>query len=171
MWSVAVYRKRKGDDKLPVQTRVNVPLELMYTIVPLIMLAVLFRWTATDVAIVKDVSGPADVHIQAIGKQWAWDFNYLDDNVYSAGVQAKLTGKPGVEDTLPTLYLPVGEKVDIQLNSRDVIHSFWVPAFLFKQDMIPGRTSHVQLIPETVGTTTASAPSCAVSITPRCSST
>jgi len=152
LWTVAVYRKRKGDDKLPLQTRANVPLELMYTIVPLIMLAVLFRWTATDVAIVKDTSGPADVHIQAIGKQWAWDFNYLDDKVYSAGVQAKLTGKPGVEDTLTTLYLPVGETVDITLNSRDVIHSFWVPAFLFKQDMIPGRTSHVQFIPETVGT-------------------
>jgi len=152
IWTVAMYRKRKGDDKLPMQTRANVPLELMYTIVPLIMLAVLFRWTATDVAIVKDVSGPADVHIQAIGKQWAWDFNYLDDNVYSAGVQAKLTGKPGVEDTLTTLYLPVGENVDITLNSRDVIHSFWVPAFLFKQDLIPGRTSHVQFIPETVGT-------------------
>jgi len=152
MWTVVVYRKRKGDDKLPMQTRANVPLELMYTIVPLIMIAVLFRWTATDIAEIKDVSGPADVHIQAIGKQWAWDFNYLDDDVYSVGVQAVLTGEPGVEETLPNLYLPVGETVDITLNSRDVIHSFWIPAFLFKQDMIPGRTTHIQFIPETEGT-------------------
>jgi len=152
MWTVTVYRKRKGDDKLPMQTRANVPLELMYTIIPLIMIAVLFRWTATDIAEIKDVSGPADVHIQAIGKQWAWDFNYLDDEVYSVGVQAVLTGKPGVEETLPNLYLPVGETVDITLNSRDVIHSFWIPAFLFKQDMIPGRTTHIQFIPETEGT-------------------
>ncbi|PKQ17534.1 MAG: cytochrome c oxidase subunit II [Actinobacteria bacterium HGW-Actinobacteria-8] len=152
LWAVTVYRKRKGDEKLPTQTRANVPLELMYVAVPLLMLAVLFRWTATDVAIVKDLSGDADVHIQAIGKQWAWDFNYLDDETYSVGVQAMLTGETGVEETLPTLYLPVNELVDIQLNSRDVIHSFWVPAFLFKQDLIPGRTSHVQFIPQQEGT-------------------
>lgn len=152
LWAATVYRKRKGDEKLPVQTRANVPLELMYVIVPLLMIAVLFRWTVTDVAAIKDVSGEADVHIQAIGKQWAWDFNYLDDDVYSVGVQAKLTGEPGVEETLPTLYLPVGESVDVQLNSRDVIHSFWIPAFLFKQDMIPGRTTHIQFVPQQEGT-------------------
>jgi len=152
LWAVTVYRKRKGDEKLPTQTRANVPLELMYVAVPLLMLAVLFRWTATDVAIVQDVSGDADVHIQAIGKQWAWDFNYLDDEAYSVGVQAKLTGKTGVEETLPNLYLPVNELVDIQLNSRDVIHSFWVPGFLFKRDLVPGRTTHVQFIPQQEGT-------------------
>jgi cytochrome c oxidase subunit 2 len=152
LWAVTVYRKKKGDEKLPVQTRANIPLELMYVLVPLIMVAVLFRWTVTDVAAIKDVSGDADVHIQAIGKQWAWDFNYLDDDVYSVGVQARLTGEVGVEETLPVLYLPVDELVDIQLNSRDVIHSFWVPAFLFKQDLIPGRTSHLQFIPQQVGT-------------------
>ena len=152
LWAVAVYRKRKNDEKLPVQSRANIPLELMYTVVPLIMIAVLFRWTATDIAEIKDVSQDADVHIQAIGKQWAWDFNYLDDEVYSAGVQAKLTGKPGVEETLPTLYLPVGERIDFQIDSRDVIHSFWIPAFLFKQDMVPGRTTHFQVVPLQEGT-------------------
>lgn len=152
MWAVAVHRKRKGDDKLPKQTRANVPLELMYVAVPLIMISVLFRWTVTDLEVIQDASGPADVHVQAIGKQWAWDFNYLDDEVYSVGVQATLTGEPGVEETLPTLYLPVGETVDITLDSRDVIHSFWVPAFLFKRDVVPGRTTHIQFIPETEGT-------------------
>ena len=152
MWAVAVHRKRKGDDKLPKQTRANVPLELMYVAVPLIMISVLFRWTVTDLEVIQDASGPADVHVQAIGKQWAWDFNYLDDEVYSVGVQATLTGEPGVEETLPTLYLPVGESVDITLDSRDVIHSFWVPAFLFKRDVVPGRTTHIQFIPETEGT-------------------
>jgi len=152
LWAVAVYRKRKGDEKLPVQTRANVPLELMYVAVPLIMLAVMFRWTVTDAAAIKDTSATPDVSIQAIGKQWAWDFNYLDDDVYSANVQANLTGEPGVEETLPVLYLPVDEVVDIQLNSRDVIHSFWIPAFLFKQDMIPGRTTHIQFIPQEEGT-------------------
>jgi cytochrome c oxidase subunit 2 len=152
LWCVAVYRKRKDDEKLPVQSRANIPLELMYTIVPLIMIAVLFRWTAEDTAMVQDTSGEAEVHIQVIGKQWAWDFNYLDDDVYYAGVQAKLTGEPGVEETLPTLYLPVGERVEFTINSRDVIHSFWIPAFLYKQDMVPGRTGTIQVTPLQEGT-------------------
>ena len=152
MWAVIVYRKRKDDEKLPIQTRANVPLELMYVAVPIIMIAVLFRWTVTDAAIIKDLEPNPDVQIQAIGKQWAWDFNYLSDDVYSVGVQAQLTGEEGVEETLPTLYLPVGQLVDVQLDSRDVIHSFWIPAFLFKQDMIPGRTTHIQFIPQQEGT-------------------
>lgn len=152
LWSVAVYRKRKGDEKIPEQTRANIPLELMYVMVPLIMVAALFRWTVVDTAAVTDTSGDPDIRIQMIGKQWAWDINYLDDDVYTSGVQARLTGEPGVEDTLTTLYLPVGELVDIQLNSRDVIHSFWVPAFLNKLDMVPGRTNHMQFIPQKEGT-------------------
>lgn len=151
LWCVAVYRKRKGDEKIPEQTRAHVPLELMYVAVPLIMVAALFRWTVVDTAAVTDTSADPDVRIQMIGKQWAWDINYLDDDVYTAGVQARLTGEPGVEETLTDLYLPVGELVDIQLNSRDVIHSFWVPAFLNKLDMVPGRTNHMQFIPEKVG--------------------
>lgn len=152
LWAVAVFRKRKGDEKLPPQTRANIPLELMYTIVPLIMIGVLFRWTATDMAEIKDVSEEPDVTIQVIGKQWAWDFNYLDSDVYFAGVQAKLTGEEGVEETLPTLYLPVNQRVEFIVDSRDVIHSFWIPAFLYKQDMIPGRTNVFQVIPTKEGT-------------------
>lgn len=151
LWCVAVYRKRKGDEKIPEQTRAHIPLELMYVMVPLIMVAALFRWTVVDTAAVTDTSGEPDVRIQMIGKQWAWDINYLDDEVYTSGVQARLTGEPGVEETLTDLYLPVGELVDIQLNSRDVIHSFWVPAFLNKLDMVPGRTNHMQFIPQKEG--------------------
>ncbi len=151
LWAVAVYRKRKNDDVLPVQTRVNLPLELMYTIVPLIMVGVLFSYTARDITAITDTSGPADVHIQVIGKQWSWDFNYLDENVHITGVQANLTGKPGVRDELPTLYLPVNKRVEFTVNSRDVIHSFWIPAFLYKIDAIPGRTNTFQVIPQKIG--------------------
>jgi cytochrome c oxidase subunit II len=71
--------------------------------------------------------------------------------VYEAGTQAELTGKPLRASQLPTLYLPVGERVEFVLTSRDVIHSFWVPAFLFKQDVIPGRNNHFQLTPTKEG--------------------
>ncbi|MEX0913937.1 MAG: cytochrome c oxidase subunit II [Demequina sp.] len=154
LWSVVAYRKRKNDNKLPVQTRVHLPLELMYTLIPLMMIGVLFRFTVTsidDINTSAEDVGNADVNIQVIGKQWSWDFNYVDEDVYSAGVQATLTGVDGVEETLPALYLPVDESVEFTLNSRDVIHSFWVPAFLYKSDVIPGRTNMFQVTPTQTG--------------------
>jgi cytochrome c oxidase subunit II len=152
LWCVAVYRKRKGDNKLPMQTRAHVPLELMYTAVPLIMIGVLFRFTAEDIASIRDVSETPDVTIEVYGKQWSWDFNYVDDDTFTAGVQAKLTGETGVEEQLPTLYLPVNERVEFHLKSRDVIHSFWIPAFLYKEDVVPGRENVFQVIPQKEGT-------------------
>ena len=131
LWCVAVYRKRKDDNKLPPQTRANLPLELMYTAIPLIMIAVLFKFTASDIAEIRDVSAKPDITIEAIGKQWSWDFNYKEPDTHTAGVQATLTGKEGVEATLPTLYLPVNKRVEFHIMSRDVNHSFWIPAFLY----------------------------------------
>ncbi|MFV0634726.1 cytochrome c oxidase subunit II [Demequina sp.] len=152
LWCVAVYRKRKGDDKLPVQTRVHLPLELMYTLVPLMAVGVLFKFTAEQIDFLTDVSAEPDIEIQVVGKQWSWDFNYLTDDVFDPGVQANLTGEEGVEETLPTLYLPVDETVHFYLDSRDVIHSFWIPAFLYKEDTVPGRTNEWQVTPTKTGT-------------------
>ncbi|WP_439645065.1 aa3-type cytochrome oxidase subunit II [Demequina flava] len=152
LWCVAVYRKRKGDDKLPVQTRVHLPLEIMYTLVPIMAIGVLFKYTAQDIAEITDISDDRDIEIQVVGKQWSWDFNYLSDDVFDPGVQAALTGEEGVEETLPTLYLPVDEKVHFYLDSRDVIHSFWIPAFLYKEDTVPGRTNEWQVTPTETGT-------------------
>ena len=152
LWCVAVYRKRKSDDVLPVQLRYHVPLEIMYVILPIVMVGVLFYFTNRDVTEITDTSGEADVHVQAIGKQWSWDFNYLDDDVYDTGQHAQnVGGTEGVLDDQITLYLPVGETVEFTLDSRDVIHSFWVPAFLYKLDMIPGKTNHFQVTPQQEG--------------------
>ncbi|ASR54743.1 aa3-type cytochrome oxidase subunit II [Cellulomonas sp. CW35] len=152
LWCVAVYRKRKSDDVLPVQLRYHVPLEIMYVILPIVMVGVLFFFTNRDMTEITDTSGEADVHVQAIGKQWSWDFNYLDDDVYDTGQHAQNVGTTeGVLDDQITLYLPVGESVEFTLDSRDVIHSFWVPAFLYKLDMIPGKTNHFQVTPQQEG--------------------
>ncbi|UJP39226.1 aa3-type cytochrome oxidase subunit II [Cellulomonas palmilytica] len=152
LWCVAVYRKRKSDDVLPVQLRYHVPLEIMYVILPIVMIGVLFYYTNRDMTEINDTSGEADVHVQAIGKQWSWDFNYLDDDVFDTGQHAQNVGTTeGVLDDQITLYLPVGETVEFTLDSRDVIHSFWVPAFLYKMDMIPGKTNHFQVTPEQEG--------------------
>jgi len=151
LWCVAVYRKRKDDDQLPVQLRYHVPLEIMYVVLPIVMVGVLFYYTARDMTEIQDTSAEPDLTVQVIGKQWSWDFNYVDSDVYDTGQHAQEVGRTGVLADQPTLYLPVGERVEFVLDSRDVIHSFWVPAFLYKQDMIPGRTNRFQVVPEVEG--------------------
>ena len=152
IWSMVAYRRRKGDNELPVQLRYNVPIEILYTVVPIFMIAVFFFWTAKEEEALVDTSAPADIHINVVGKQWSWDFNYLDDQVHEVGVQAIMDGKPGAEETIPTLYIPVNKRVEFYVTSRDVIHSFWVPAFLQKLDMIPGRVNTFQVVPTQEGT-------------------
>ncbi len=153
LWCVAVYRKRKSDSTLPVQLRYHVPLEVMYVILPIIMVGVLFYYTNRDTTAIQDTSSPAQNHVQVIGKQWSWDFNYLDDDAYETGQHAQDVGSAGtgvLRDQV-TLWLPVDEKVEFTLDSRDVIHSFWVPAFLYKMDIIPGKTNTFQVTPTEIG--------------------
>ncbi len=162
LWCVAAYRKRRDDHQLPIQTRYHMPLEIMYTAVPTIMILVLFFYTDRDMSAVQDTSAEPDVNIQVIGKQWSWDFNYLDSDVYDSGqhlldvggqtIDDEVDGAPGTSKDVPTLYLPVDKTVEFTLDSRDVIHSFWIPAFLYKQDMIPGRTNTFQVTPTREGT-------------------
>src|SRR5699024_11299380 len=81
-------------------------------------------------------------------RDWSSDVCSSDlEERHLYGIQGQLTGDEGVEDTLPTLYLPVDVPVEFQLKSRDVIHSFWVPAFLQKLDMVPGQTNRMYLTP------------------------
>jgi cytochrome c oxidase subunit 2 len=148
---MVVYRRRKNTTGLPPQVRYNIPLEILYTVVPLMFVGGLFWMTVDAQADIVDTSATPDLTINVVGKQWSWDFNYLDENVYETGVQAELTGKPGVEATLPTLYLPVNQRVEFLLTSRDVIHSFWIPTFLFKLDAIPGVENRFQVVPQREG--------------------
>ena len=152
IWCMVAYRRRKDDNELPVQLRYNVPIEILYTVVPIFMIATFFYYTAKDEAHLLDTSVEPDVSINVVGKQWSWDFNYVDEQVHETGAQAILTGEPGAEETIPTLYLPVGERVQFYLTARDVIHSFWVPQFLQKMDMIPGRVNTFQVTPTQEGT-------------------
>jgi cytochrome c oxidase subunit 2 len=159
IWCVVAYRRRKNDPELPPQVRYNMPIEILYTIVPVMMVGVLFYYTARDQQAITDTSTTPDVTIEVVGKKWSWDFNYLEGNgaaaqpgVYDTGRQADLTGEPGVEERLPTLYLPVNERVQFDLYARDVNHSFWVPAFLMKMDLIAGSPNHFQIVPTKEGT-------------------
>lgn len=157
VWCLVAYRRRKGTVGFPRQTSFNLPLEVFYLTIPLFMVLVFFYFTDRDQQAIDDRSQPADVVVDVRGKQWAWDFNYkagdvIEEDVHEAGVQAHLTGNTIDKEQLPTLYLPVNKSVDLELNSRDVIHSFWVPAFLQKRDMIPGKTNYIRFTPTAEGT-------------------
>ncbi|VXB34339.1 putative cytochrome c oxidase subunit 2 [Arthrobacter sp. 9AX] len=157
VWCLVAYRRRKGTVGFPRQTSFNLPLEVFYLTIPLFMVLVFFYFTDRDQQAIDDRSKPADVVVDVRGKQWAWDFNYkagdvIEEDLHEAGVQAHLTGNTIDKEKLPTLYLPVNKSVDLELNSRDVIHSFWVPAFLQKRDMIPGKTNYIRFTPTKEGT-------------------
>jgi cytochrome c oxidase subunit 2 len=93
---VVAYRRHKDDNELPVQLRYNIPIEILYTVVPIFMVVVLFYYTARDEATLLDTSqDEPDVTVNVVGKQWSWDFNYVEDDVHEVGAQAILTGEPG----------------------------------------------------------------------------
>ena len=147
LWAAIAYRRRHKDDK-PEQTQYNLPIEILYTVVPLIMILGLFWFTARDQTELLTLKNDQQHTINAVGYRWSWGFNYLDEDVYD-------TAMPVGEGTIsepPTLVLPVNEKVRFELTSPDVIHSFWVPAFLFKMDVIPGKTNAFELTPDKLGT-------------------
>ena len=85
--------------------------------------------------------------VNVVGQQWQWTFNYKDTVDGQEGVW-----ETGTLDNPATLWLPVNESVHFDLTSPDVIHSFWVPSFYFKLDVIPGRTNKFQLTPTKTGT-------------------
>ncbi|WP_084613737.1 aa3-type cytochrome oxidase subunit II [Microbacterium terrae] len=147
-WAAIAYRRRKGQVGLPVQLRYNMPIEIFYTVVPLILVVGFFAFTARDQTILETQYEEPDVSITAIGKQWSWDFQYdgeeedNSDAVWTMGVQAQTDEQGNVISELPTLVLPVDKTVKIHLQSRDVIHSFWIIDFLYKKDMVPGRDNN-----------------------------
>lgn len=152
IWAAVVYRRRKGQKGLPVQLRYNMPIEILYTVVPLILVLGFFAFTARDQTAIEEPLADPDVTIEVYGKRWAWDFNYVNEDVYYQGIQAQEDERNQITfDSLPTLYLPVGKKVEIKIESRDVNHSFYIVNFLYKKDMIPAKTNYWYFIPEKEG--------------------
>ncbi len=141
----AVIRFRKRDEGVPAQTRYNIPIEVLYTVVPFIIIAVLSYFTFVNEHRLLNRADPAEEHIGVVGYQWSWLFNYTDANVYET---------PGTLNSPPTLYLPVDTEIEFTLSSPDVIHSFWVPAFYFKMDVIPGQQNRFQMEATEEGTFT-----------------
>ncbi|WP_431782177.1 aa3-type cytochrome oxidase subunit II [Streptomyces chumphonensis] len=181
LWSVIFHRRSRTKVQVPTQTRYNMPIEALYTVVPLIMVSVLFYFTARDESELLETSDKPDHVVNVIGYQWNWGFNYLEDvdgdvstdnrdaaelnGIPDRMMEAVPEGAEGVHvagtpadrnpqtgNPGPTLWLPKGESVQFILTSRDVIHSFWVVPFLMKQDVIPGHTNVFEVTPNKEGT-------------------
>ncbi|MFD5600718.1 cytochrome c oxidase subunit II [Leucobacter sp. NPDC058333] len=153
IWATIAYRRRKGQTGLPVQLRYNMPIETFFTIVPVILVIGFFAFTAQEQSKIEARYDNPENVVEVVGKRWSWDFNYLNEDVYFQGVQVQTDDDGEAEaDTMPVLYLPVDKTTEIRLETRDVIHSFWVVEFLYKKDMIPGQTNYMSFTPTKTGT-------------------
>lgn len=147
---VAIRYRKKSADHLPEQKQYNLPLELLYTLVPFLIIGVLFFYTIQTQNGVQAKAPQESVHtVNVIGQKWSWTFNYMEADNPAVGA---VVHKVGTIDKIPDLYLPVNKPVRFNLYSADVIHSFWVPAFYYKLDVIPGRVNSFDVTPDKLGT-------------------
>lgn len=136
---LALWR-RKGES-LPPQFNKNQPMSVLYILVPCVIVAGLFYVTFVSERNVDALAPKPDVAVDVTGFRWSWRFDY-------PGAGISIVGTPQAS---PTLVLPVEQTTQINLTSSDVIHGFWVPAFLFKRDAIPGMTNRFDLKPTKIG--------------------
>jgi cytochrome c oxidase subunit 2 len=143
-----VLRFSSDHNQMPRQNRYNLPMEIFYTTAPFVIIGVLFYYTILAQNVVTDRSAKADLTVDVVAQKWSWSFNYrsadnpaVGQNVYEVGTIS----------ATPDLYLPVNQRVDFVLTSVDVNHSFWVPAFYEKLDVIPGRNNNFQVTPTREG--------------------
>ena len=136
IWIVVRDRKKDGDEEPPTQIYGNTRLEVIWTVIPIFLVIALFVMTVQTVnAIAAPASAKTDMNIRVVGHQWWWEFDYLDQGFATAN----------------ELHIPVGTTVQIQLESRDVIHSFWVPQLAGKTDVVPGQHNTMWLTGDQVG--------------------
>jgi cytochrome c oxidase subunit 2 len=166
VWALIFYAiirfRRRSDDEIPVQTRYNLPLEIFYTIAPIIMVIVFFAHTieTQNFVLDEDSGGPVENIVEVTGQQWQWTFNHgigemdrsadddLNDDVFPYEEYAFVAG---TGSNIPTLVLPVDVTTRFNLHSPDVIHNFGVPAFIMRMDVIPGRVNHYTITPTEIG--------------------
>jgi cytochrome c oxidase subunit II len=140
-----VLFRRRSDDQMPRQVRYNLPIEVLYTFIPIVVVSVLFYFTAVGETNEDKIDRAHDstaLQMGVVGFQWSWQFNYLENGL-------SITGRPGQP---PQMVVPVGQEIHFYLTSPDVIHSFWVVPFLFKRDVIPGHPNEFEVTVTKPGT-------------------
>jgi len=146
LWPAIFHRKK--DENFPKQTQYNIPVEIAYTLIPFLIVAVLFYFTVQRESRILKISPDSQVshYIDVVGFQWSWQFKYKDAGDFKS---ATVTGTPAQP---PTLYLPQGEKVRFTLDANDVVHGFWIPAFMIQMQNLPGVTNQFEFTANKLGT-------------------
>ena len=129
--------------EFPKQTQYNVPVEIAYTLIPFIIVAVLFYYTIERQNIITEKTDTYAHEITVEGFQWSWQFGYPE-----AGPDAVVTGSPTQP---PTLVVPLGERVRYTITSNDVVHGFWIPAFMIQMQNLPGVTNELEFTANKLG--------------------
>ena len=143
LWPAVFHRAKASKGEFPKQTQYNIPVEILYTVIPFIIVAVLFYFTAVKETKIVDKTSPVKHEITVEGFQWSWQFGYPE-----AGKEAVVTGTPA---KAPTLYLPLGESVRFTLTANDVVHGFWIPAFMIQMQNLPGEVNKLQVTANKLG--------------------
>jgi cytochrome c oxidase subunit 2 len=138
-----VIRFRRRSERIPSQNGYNIPVEILYTVTPVVAVAVLFGFSMAAWTKVNHEVARPDLVVDVTGFQWGWQFTYPDQGVTITGTS---------ESTRPTLVLPVDRTTRLVLRTTDVNHSFWVPAFLEKRDLIAGIDNAIDVTPHELGT-------------------
>jgi cytochrome c oxidase subunit 2 len=133
LYSVVVFRRNPGDESDGPHIKGNVPLEIVWTVIPLIVVMGFGVWATGHLAEITSAD-PQELVVRVTGFQFGWAFEYPESGVTSS-----------------ELYLPLGRQVKFEITSRDVIHSFWVPEFRVKQDAVPGRWTELRVTPTEIG--------------------
>lgn len=136
VWCVVRYGHRQGENRRAEQFQYHIPIELAYTVIPLVIVVVIFGFVYGAENRIDNVNKHPDVAITVQGFQWGWRFIYPNGHqeVGSVANDANINTTTG----LPILYMPENERVQFTLQSDDVNHSFYVPEFLVKRDLIQG---------------------------------
>jgi cytochrome c oxidase subunit 2 len=141
LYTVIRYRSR-GSDRMPEQGSANYMAEVIYTGTPIVIVIVLFLVsTSTERRVTRAAAHPAET-VRVTAFQWGWEFHYPAEGV-------TITGSGN--ERPPELVLPAGVTTRLELEAHDVVHSFFVPEFLEKKDLVPGLHNVLDVTPTRVG--------------------
>jgi cytochrome c oxidase subunit 2 len=143
LWPAVFHRPKVGAPEFPKQTQYHIPVEIVYTVIPLIIVAVMFYFTVQKETVIVAKSTTPMHQIAVNGFQWSWQFSHLD-----AGKGAVVTG---TTSQAPVLVVPLGEPVRYTFTGNDVIHGFWVPAFMIQMQNIPGVINQLEFTAKKLG--------------------
>jgi len=141
IYSSIRFRRRRGDETLPEQFHGNTKIEIVWTLIPSLIVLALFVMSMVVLADVNREHTDDPLTVKVTGFQWQWQFEYYTGGPEERDLQSLGVSIVGTQDTPPTLVLPVDEPIHFLLKAQDVAHSFYVPEWLFKRDLIPGRTN------------------------------